>query len=313
VNCGNTSATPCPTWRCTTSPAVMHFVPSMLGPFLAELSRNPGALRRVSTLRRVFCSGEALPAELVLRFNQIFAAQPVQLVNLYGPTEATVDVSYFDCPTGRTELDVVPIGRPIENITLLILDDAGRRVPSGVQGELNIAGVGVARGYLDRPELTAAAFIDDPSVPGGRRYRTGDIARWLTDGNIEYLGRRDDQVKIRGNRVTLGEVENQVLACPGVRAAAVIDQPSDSHGTYLVGYFVTDAPGSADDETVATDTRCGRTELDTCGLKTILLTHDRGTERLAHGGRTVLRCGLRPGGGLSSGRTRGLRPAVRRR
>ncbi|WP_433524306.1 amino acid adenylation domain-containing protein [Nocardia pseudovaccinii] len=232
---------------------VMHFVPSMLGPFLSELSRDPAALRRVSTLERVFCSGEALPAELVSRFGKVFAALPEtpQLVNLYGPTEATVDVSYFDCPTGATELEVVPIGRPIENITLLILDDNGRRVPLGMQGELNIAGVGVARGYLDRPDLTAAAFVDDPSVPGGRRYRTGDIARWLADGTIEYLGRRDDQVKIRGNRVTLGEVENQLLACPGVRAAAVIDQPSQSHGSYLIGYFVTESAGSASDETVA--------------------------------------------------------------
>ncbi|MEU0875914.1 amino acid adenylation domain-containing protein [Nocardia brasiliensis] len=232
---------------------VLHFVPSMLGPFLAELSADPAALQRVSTLRRVFCSGEALPAELVSRFAQVFAGtgQAPQLVNLYGPTEATIDVSYFDCPADPAALTVVPIGRPIENISLSIRDAAGHRVPAGVPGELNIAGVGVARGYLDQPELTAAAFVPDPAVPGGRRYRTGDIARWRADGTIEYLGRTDDQVKIRGNRVTLGEVENQLLGAPGVRAAAVLDRPSDTHGAYLVGYFVAEHAGSATADTVA--------------------------------------------------------------
>ncbi|NLE80665.1 MAG: amino acid adenylation domain-containing protein [Rhodococcus sp.] len=219
---------------------VMHFVPSMLGPYLDELENDDAVLPRVSSLRRVFCSGEALPAAVVRRFNTVFSKvpNPPQLVNLYGPTEATVDVSYFDCPAGDTELDVVPIGKPIDNISLLILDQDGRRVPRGVAGELNIAGVGVARGYLDRPELTAETFVPDADVPGGRRYRTGDIARWLGDGNIEYLGRRDDQVKVRGNRVTLGEIQNEMLTCPGVRGAAVIDMPSETHGTYLVGYFV---------------------------------------------------------------------------
>ncbi len=227
---------------------VLHFVPSMLGPFLAELERDPSVLQRISSLRRVFCSGEALPAALVTQFHRALAgmAQPPQLVNLYGPTEATVDVSYFDCPAG-TDLAVVPIGTPIDNVSLLVLDEAGRRVPLGVPGELNIAGVQLARGYLGRPDLTAAAFVDDAGVPGGRRYRTGDVARWRADGTIEYLGRRDDQVKVRGNRVTLGEIHNQILACPGVSAAAVVDFPSDNHGTHLVGYVA----GDVDVEVVA--------------------------------------------------------------
>ncbi|WP_051407051.1 non-ribosomal peptide synthetase [Nocardia sp. CNY236] len=219
---------------------VLHFVPSMLAAFVDELVADTTVIARISTLRRVFCSGEALPPALVRRFQAVFAdaaATAPELVNLYGPTEATVDVSYFDCPQDEP-LEVVPIGRPIDNIDLLVLDDAGRRVPIGVPGELNIAGVGVARGYRGRPELTAAAFVDDRAVIGRRRYRTGDLARWLPDGNLEYLGRFDDQVKIRGNRVTLGEVNNALLGCPGVRASAVVDEASEVHGVQLVGYFV---------------------------------------------------------------------------
>ncbi|WP_067862087.1 amino acid adenylation domain-containing protein [Nocardia shimofusensis] len=232
---------------------VMHFVPSMLGPFLTELEAAPETLRRIGSLRRVFCSGEALPAELVNRFARAFARteNPPQLVNLYGPTEATVDVSSFDLPVGEAEVSRVPIGWPIQNIALSVLDEHGRRVPPGMPGELGIAGIGLARGYLGRPELTEAAFVADDRMPGGRRYRTGDIVRRLADGSLEYLGRRDDQVKIRGNRVTLGEVENTLLGLPGVGAAAVIDLPAPRHGTTLVGFFAADETGGADTDTVA--------------------------------------------------------------
>ncbi|WP_280201439.1 non-ribosomal peptide synthetase [Nocardia cyriacigeorgica] len=219
---------------------VLHFVPSMLAAFVDELDSDHAAVARIGSLRRVFCSGEALPPALVRRFQAVFAAAGVaapQLVNLYGPTEATVDVSYFDCPDGAS-LDIVPIGRPIENIDLLVLDEHGRRLPPGVPGELNIAGVGVARGYRGRADLTAAAFVHDRTVAGRRRYRTGDLVRWLPDGQIDYLGRFDDQVKVRGNRVTLGEVQNAMLDCAGVRAAAVVDEKSPTQGVYLVGYYV---------------------------------------------------------------------------
>ncbi len=222
---------------------VMHFVPSMMAAFVDELAADRSIVARIAGLRRVFCSGEALAPALVRRFHAAFAAvgqRPPQLVNLYGPTEATVDVSYFDCPQ-EDSLDLVPIGRPIDNVDLLVLDESGRRMPIGVPGELNIAGVGLARGYRGRPDLTAAAFVDDLTVPGRRRYRTGDLARWLADGTLEYLGRFDDQVKIRGNRITLGEVRNAILGCPGVRAAVVVDEQSDTHGLHLVGYFVGDA------------------------------------------------------------------------
>jgi len=217
---------------------VMHFVPSMLGPFLDQLEDQPDSIHRLTSLHTVFCSGEALTPALVERFNRVFGAIGVpRLVNLYGPTEATVDVSYFDCPSSGP-VDAVPIGKPIDNTTLLVLDERGNRCPVGVPGELNIGGVGLARGYRGRDELTAAAFVADERLPGGRRYRTGDLARWRSDGNLEFLGRIDDEVKVRGNRVSLGEVQVAMESCPGVRSAVVIAEPSDTHGTHLIGYFV---------------------------------------------------------------------------
>lgn len=217
---------------------VLHFVPSMLGPFLNELDDQPGSVGRLRSLRTVFCSGEALTPALVERFNRAFGATGVpRLVNLYGPTEATVDVSYFDCPAAGP-VKSVPIGKPIDNTMLLVLDRRGDHCPIGVAGELNIAGVGLARGYRGREELTEASFVADDRVLGGRRYRTGDIARWRADGNLEFLGRLDDQVKVRGNRVNLGEVQVAMESCPGVRSAVVVAEPSDTHGTHLIGYFV---------------------------------------------------------------------------
>ena len=220
---------------------VMHFVPSMLGPFLDQLEAQPGSIQRLTSLHTVFCSGEALSPALVERFNRVFGDIGVpRLVNLYGPTEATVDVSYFDCPSAGP-VEVVPIGKPIDNTLLLVLDDRGNACPVGVPGELNIAGVGLARGYRGRPDLTAVAFAEDQRVPGGRRYQTGDLARWRADGNLEFLGRIDDEVKVRGNRVSLGEVQAAMESCPGVRSAVVIAQPPNNHATHgihLIGYFV---------------------------------------------------------------------------
>jgi amino acid adenylation domain-containing protein len=217
---------------------VIHFVPSMLGPFLDQLDAQPDSMHRLTSLHTVFCSGEALSPALVERFNRVFGAIGVpQLVNLYGPTEATVDVSYFDCPSAGP-VEVVPIGKPIDNTLLLVLDDRGNPCPVGVPGELNIAGVGLARGYRGRPDLTAVAFAQDQRVPGGRRYQTGDLARWRADGNLEFLGRIDDEVKVRGNRVSLGEVQAAMESCPGMRSAVVIAEPSETHGTHLIGYFV---------------------------------------------------------------------------
>ncbi|PSL56087.1 amino acid adenylation domain-containing protein [Saccharothrix carnea] len=216
---------------------VIHFVPSMFAPLLELLEEDPDARRAASSLRLVFCSGEALPPSQVARFNRVFGDR-ARLVNLYGPTEAAVDVSAYDCPPGTPTR--VPIGKPIDNIKLHVLDRAGRPQPAGAPGELYIGGVGVARGYLNRPELTAQRFVHDHLTGEGRLYRTGDRARWLADGTLEYLGRVDDQVKIRGNRVEPGEVRDHVAALPGVREATVVDRHSDALGTHLVAYYVAD-------------------------------------------------------------------------
>ncbi|APE33578.1 hypothetical protein BOX37_05890 [Nocardia mangyaensis] len=190
---------------------VSHFVPSMLRVFLDD----PGA-GRCTSLRRVITSGEALTADLR---DALFATLPAQLHNLYGPTEAAIDVTYFDC--ARDDIDpVIPIGRPIANTQIHVVDAQLNPVPVGVAGELYIGGIGVAQGYLHRPELTAQRFVD--AGPRGVLYRTGDQARYRPDGAIEYLGRADDQVKIRGVRIELGEVEGALAASPQVRAAAVV-------------------------------------------------------------------------------------------
>ncbi|MEU6730598.1 amino acid adenylation domain-containing protein [Nonomuraea wenchangensis] len=211
------------------SVSTVHFVPSMLDAFLAE----PGLGARLGALRTVVCSGEALGAGLAARFA---AALPdASLHNLYGPTEAAVDVTWHPYEPGER---TVPIGRPVPNTRLEILDERMNRVPVGVPGTLWIGGVQLARGYVGRPALTAERFVPDPyGPPGGRLYDTGDLARWRPDGEIEYLGRADHQVKIRGMRVELGEIEAALAALPGVRAAAV-RAVADAAGLRLAGYVV---------------------------------------------------------------------------
>ncbi len=216
----------------------LHFVPSMLDVFL----REPSAAS-LSGLRRVFCSGEALSAELRARFRSV---SDVPLHNLYGPTEAAVDVTYWPCAEDTGD-GPVPIGRPVWNTRMYVLDAALRPVPAGVPGELYIAGVQLARGYLGRPGLSAERFTADPhGVPGSRMYRTGDLARWNHDGSLDYLGRADHQVKLRGFRIELGEIEAALVRQPEVDQAAVVlreDRPGDQR---LVAYTVP-APGSEAD------------------------------------------------------------------
>ena len=199
----------------------IHFVPSMLG---ALLDAAPAL--DCESLRRVICSGEALGTELVRRF---CLASSAELHNLYGPTEAAVDVSWWACRTDVAR-DPVPIGGPIANTQLHILDTRLAPVPIGVAGELYIGGIQVGLGYVGDPVLSAERFIADPfsSDPSARLYRTGDRARWNEDGTIAFLGRLDDQVKIRGLRVELGEIETVLDQQPGVRQSVVVARRAGS-------------------------------------------------------------------------------------
>ncbi len=251
----------------------LHFVPSMLEAFLEE----PQLKESCTSLNRVICSGEALTVELEKRF---FNHLNTQLHNLYGPTEAAIDVTYYKCELGMghgalgiekenttpSSPSLIPIGTPIHNTQIYILDSHLRQVPIGVAGELYIGGDGLARGYLNRPDLTAERFIPNPfnetSPPsplltkergavGGVRcsfklYKTGDKARYLPDGNIEFLGRIDYQVKIRGFRIELGEIEAVLLQHPEVKNAVVIakeyqsqnQNQNQNNNSRLVAYVV---------------------------------------------------------------------------
>ncbi|HAU4409537.1 TPA: amino acid adenylation domain-containing protein, partial [Serratia marcescens] len=208
----------------------LHFVPSMLQSFLADGQ----AASRCGQVVRVMCSGEALPAALVAEFYR--RLPQAELHNLYGPTEAAVDVTAWHCSREADRVSV-PIGRPIANTRIYLLDDHGQPVPLGAVGELYIGGVQVARGYLNRPELTAERFLSDPFAPGGRMYRTGDVARYLANGDIEYLGRNDQQVKIRGFRIECGEIEAVLATHPAVREA-VVDARAVGDDKRLVAWVV---------------------------------------------------------------------------
>ncbi|WP_207706265.1 non-ribosomal peptide synthetase [Clostridium sp. HBUAS56017] len=217
----------------------MHFVPSMLNVFL-EYIDTVGGVERVSSLRNVFSSGEALGIKQVERFKRLLKeVNGTELFNLYGPTEAAVDVTYFDC-LKEPDLKIVPIGKPIDNIKLYILDKNLEMNQIGVSGELYISGEGLARGYLNNAELTSERFIENPFEPGKKMYKTGDIARWLADGNIEYLGRSDSQVKIRGFRIELGEIENRIMEYESVKEAVVIVRNDSEDNKYLCAYIVAD-------------------------------------------------------------------------
>ncbi|WP_437325952.1 non-ribosomal peptide synthase/polyketide synthase [Sorangium sp. So ce381] len=216
----------------------LHFVPPMLQAFL----ETPDVASCTSLLR-VICSGEALPAELARR---CFERLPdAEIHNLYGPTEASIDVTFWACQRDDTSASV-PIGTPIANTQIYLLDRQGQPVPAGVAGELHIGGVGLARGYHRRPDLTAERFVPDPfgSVPGGRLYRTGDLARHRPDGAIEFLGRLDHQVKIRGLRIELGEIEARLLQYPGVGEAVVLAR-SEAHGGKRLVAYVAGREGAA--------------------------------------------------------------------
>ena len=209
---------------------LVHFVPSMLEAFL-----QVDGLEQCPSVKQVFSSGEALSVGHVARFFQQRGG--VRLHNLYGPTEAAIEVTCWEC---QPQPDSVPIGHPIANTQVYVLDPQQQLVPIGVPGELYIGGVQVARGYLHRPQLTAEKFVPHPfdADPAARLYRTGDLVRWRADGNLEFLGRQDEQVKLRGYRIELGEIESVLKQHPAVAQSVVMlreDRPDDKR---LVGYYV---------------------------------------------------------------------------
>ncbi|WP_280450745.1 non-ribosomal peptide synthase/polyketide synthase, partial [Nocardia cyriacigeorgica] len=229
--------------------SVAHFVPSMLSVFLEArpyvtgahpddignaVDNRRSAMPTDQTLRLLFASGEALPATTAQRARELTGAT---VHNLYGPTEAAVDVTFHEVTDD--DQTSVPIGRPVFNTALLVLDSRLRRVPPGGAGELYLSGAQLASGYVARPDLTAERFVANPfGAPGERMYRTGDLVRQRTDGEVEYLGRTDFQVKLRGLRIELGEIESALLASDAVRRAVVVVRPDPRLGDQLVAYLV---------------------------------------------------------------------------
>lgn len=220
--------------------SIIHFVPSMLSAFLERIQTA------LPSLRYIFCSGEALTLQQVKLCHK--ALPYVMINNLYGPTEASIDVSYYDCKPG---INAVYIGKPIDNISCYILDEHLSPLPLGVAGELYIGGVGLARGYLNKEDLTKENFIKNPLQTkrekryghNAKLYKTGDLARWIPNGNIEYLGRTDLQVKVRGNRIELGEIETVLSYYPGIKQCVVLAKKRSSQKSrpfsdlFLVGYY----------------------------------------------------------------------------
>ena len=211
----------------------MHFVPSMLNIFLLDVEGKD--VSGLKSLKYVFSSGEALSKDSLRSFNNLIRSknESTRLINLYGPTESSIDVTYFDC---EYDYESLPIGKPINNVQIYIVQ-GDKLCGIGMPGELCIGGVGLARGYLNRPELTAEKFVKNP-FGEGRMYHTGDLARWLPDGNIDYLGRIDEQVKIRGLRIELGEIESRIREIESVKDAAVIAREDGSGDKAIFAYFV---------------------------------------------------------------------------
>ncbi|WP_281925297.1 non-ribosomal peptide synthetase, partial [Flavobacterium collinsii] len=208
----------------------IHFVPSMLSIFLGTINQGD-----CSSLKLVICSGEALQLDQIDMFKEKF--NRVRLDNLYGPTEAAIEVSSWEVPL-EGFLAGVLIGQPVANTSLYIVDDSHQLLPIGVIGELCIGGIQVARGYLNKEELTREKFIENPFKEGDRIYKTGDLARWLPDGTIEYIGRKDNQVKIRGYRIELGEIENVLSSVRGISQCCVLAKEDSNDTKRLVGYVV---------------------------------------------------------------------------
>ncbi len=214
----------------------LHFVPGMFAAFVRTLTDDDTHLPLLKSLRRIIASGEELLAETVKSWYDIM---DIPVHNLYGPTEASIDVTYYTTSWKDTR---IPIGRPIWNMRMYITDKYGHLLPIGVEGEICIAGIGLSKGYLNRPELTAQKFVEDPFFPGERMYRTGDLGRWMADGNIEFLGRMDTQVKIRGYRIELGEIESILQEHPAIDAAVILAPERRESGKELAAYIISKVP-----------------------------------------------------------------------
>jgi len=212
----------------------LHFVPSMLNAFIRIGFSNPELSSDLSSLKRVITSGEALSLETVRNW---YDKLDIVIQNLYGPTEASVDVTYFE--TSKKD-EIIPIGKPIDNTQIYIVDSNQKLTPVGVMGEVCIGGVGLARGYLNKPELTAEKFVQNPFRAGERMYKTGDLGRFLSDGNVEYLGRKDDQVKVRGFRIELGEIESVLEKHELIEEVVVLAKDDAKGEKDLVMYYVPD-------------------------------------------------------------------------
>ena len=195
----------------------LHFVPGMLHVFILSLFKDPNIQKKLSSLRNVITSGEALSAETVRQWYEKLA---VPLHNLYGPTEAAIDVSYYT--SNKNDINIIPIGKPIWNTQIYILDDALNLLPEGTEGEICIGGLGLARAYLNCPDLTTEKFVSNPFKPGERIYKTGDLGKWLSNGNIQFLGRKDDQIKFNGYRIELHEIKCVLEKTNGIEQAECI-------------------------------------------------------------------------------------------
>ncbi|MEW2418192.1 amino acid adenylation domain-containing protein [Streptomyces sp. NPDC046866] len=217
---------------------VLQVVPSYLETLLSLLEQTPRA-RALPDLRCLSVTGEAVQKQLVARW---FAAEPgIRLVNAYGLTETSDDTNH-EVMDRVPDTPAVPLGRPVNNVRLYVVDPHLNPVPLGAPGEIVLSGVCVGRGYVNDPERTRLAFGPDPHRPGSRLYRSGDYGRWLPDGKVEYLGRRDTQVKVRGFRIEIAEIDNALLRVPGIRDAAVVAVRHPAHGRHLAAFYTAAAP-----------------------------------------------------------------------
>lgn len=218
--------------------SVLHFVPSVFNIFLDYVSIKECA-SELSHIKYIFTSGEILKKTYVDSFYLTFNDTNIKLINLYGPTEATVDVTHFDCIDYKN-YNTVPIGKGIDNIEIFILDENDDVITDDTIGELVIGGIGVARGYLNRDDLNKEKFFYNEKICSQKMYRSGDLARWYDDGNIEFLGRKDLQIKLRGLRIEIEEIEYNLMREKNIKEAIVNLVEDNMENQYLCAYIVSD-------------------------------------------------------------------------